>query len=310
MTDTAARCVLGDSDKPHPAAVGSFACESHRDRLYDELRGILDTVARIAIRPAATGTPGGGRSGTLASQRSLLDLESLALAGPIAPGEITTSDGWDEHHPVAVVGSWARLVREERAITPPAGPASLTTDVDLLIRQLDWCCAQPWIDDMAAELGDSFARVRRADPDRHRPGDEGRCPIVGDGPAGTCGGRLQRDRGTVPWLVRADRCERVAVDAPAGPIRCQRCGATWATESDEARLRVMRADVARDALRPRTDDGRPMLTAAELAQQHGIKVSAVRMRLSRAGMRAVNGHYDPDALKRPTSRAERTVSSA
>lgn len=300
MTETQAtvRCVIGDPEKPHAASPGLYVCGGHRSHLYEQLRGIVDTVARIAIRPAATGRPGAGRPGTLASQRSLLDLESLALAGPIAPGQITTTDGWDEHHPVAVVGSWARLVREERRITPPDGPVSLTVDVDLLIRQLDWCCAQPWIDDMAGELGDSFARVHRADPDRHRPGDEGRCPIVGDGPHGTCGGRLQRDRGTVPWVIRHDRCERIAVDAPAGPIRCQRCGATWATPEEEARLRVMRADAARDALRPRTDRGRPMLTAQELVDRgHVTSLSNVRVKAHRRGIVSVDGHYDPDDFR-------------
>lgn len=299
MNQSTIRCVIGDPDRPHTATPGLHVCNGHRAALYEQLRGIVDTVARIYIRPAATAPLGSGRPGTLASQRSLLDLESLALAGPIAPGQINDADGWDDHHPVAVVGSWARLVREERQITPPDGPTVLTADVDLLIRHLDWCCAQPWIDDMATELGDSFARVHRADPDRHRPGDEGRCPIVGDGPHGTCGGRLQRDRGTVPWIVRPDRCERIAVDVPAGVIRCQRCAASWGTVEEEARLRVMRADAARDAVRPRNQLGRPMYTAAELVSRgHVSSVSNVRVIAHRRKIVSVDGYYDPDDFRK------------
>ena len=107
---------------------------------------------------------------------------------------------------------------------------------------------------------------------------------------GAAGGGRGRDRGS---KGRKD----VAVDAPAGPIRCQRCGATWATREDEARLRVMRADVARDALRPRTDDGRPMLTAAELVDRGLVSsISNVRVIAHRRRIPSVRGHYDPDAF--------------
>ena len=300
LTDIRAQCVLGDLERPHLALPGLLVCDGHREALYDELRSIVDILARIAIRPSGGGAPGAGRSGLLASQRSVLDLESLALAGPLAPGDVTTADGWDEHHPVTTVGSWARLVREERGLTPPDGPSALTQDVDLLVRQLDWCCAQPWIDDMAEEIHASLLRVQRADPDRIRPGNEGRCPVVGTGPDGTCGGQLRRERGAVPWVRYADRCERLPVDVHAGVIACQRCGATWSTPQEEALLRTMRADHARDALRPRTADGRPMRTARELADDRGATLRAVQLRLHRLGIAPVMdrgmGWYAPDAL--------------
>jgi hypothetical protein len=300
LIDVRAQCVLGDPERAHAALPGLLVCDGHREALYEELRAIVDTVARIAIRPATTGTPGGGRSGVLASQRSVLDVESAALAGPQAPGEVTTDDGWDPDHPVTTVGSWARLVREERGIHPPPGPATLTQDVDLLVRQLDWCCAQPWIDDMAEEIRASLDRVRRADPKRLRPGDEGRCPAVGDGPDGTCGGHLRRERGAVPWVVHPDRCEREAVDVHAGVVRCQRCGATWSTVEQEALLHTMRADQARDALRPRTADGQPMRTARELAEDLATTLRAVQLRLHRLRIKPVMdrgmGWYAPDVL--------------
>lgn len=292
------RCVLGNPEEMHAAQLGSYVCAGHQEKLYEQLRSLVDTLSRIAIRAANTGSPGTGRSGSLASQRFVLDLESIALAGPLAPGDILDEDGWDEHHPATTVGMWARLVREERAIVPPDGPATLTSDVDLLVRHLDWCCAQPWIDDMATELGDSLARVRRADPQRHRPGDEGRCPAVGLGDEGSCGGQLRRERGAVPWLVRPDRCERVPIDVHAGVVRCQKCGHVWPTERDEASLRIMRADAARDALRPRTDDGRPMRTADELSAEWGIARPTVAVWAYRAGVKAVRGYYDPAAIRR------------
>jgi hypothetical protein len=288
------RCVLGNPEEPHAAALGSYVCAGHQDKLYGQLRAIVDTVARIAIRPANHGSPGAGRSGALASQRFVLDLESIALAGPLAPGDVANPDGWDEHHPLSVVGSWARMVREDRGLTPPDGPATLIAEVNLLVRHLDWCCAQPWIDDMATELAACLARVRNADPDRIRPGDEGRCPAVGMGPDGTCGGHLRRERGAVPWLVRADRCERAPVDVHAGVVRCQQCGATWPTERDEASLRLMREKQGRDATRPRTDDGVMMYTARELAADHGVETWAMRKRLQRAGVKPHDGQwYDP-----------------
>lgn len=293
LIDYRTQCVLGDPEWPHSALPGLLVCDGHREALYRDLRSIVDTVARIVIAPARSGTFGGGRSGTLASQRSVLDLESAALSGPQAPGEVTTADGWDPDHPLAVIGSWARMIREDTGTTPPEGPAALTTEVDLIVRRLDWCCAQPWIDEMVEEIHGCVQRVHRADPARVRPGDEGRCPAVGDGPDGSCGGQLRRERGAVPWVVHPDRCEREAVDVHAGVIRCQQCGATWSTPEQEALLHTMRADQAHEALRPKTADGRAMLTADELAAQHKVKRGTIAVWAHRAGVAAVRGHYDP-----------------
>lgn len=299
MTDplNTARCILGKPDEPHAAAFGLLVCAGHQEKLRGQLVAIVDTVARISIRPAKAGAPGAGRSGSLASQRFVLDLESIALAGPQASGELSDQagwDGWDDKHPLAVTGMWARMIREDRNLTPPDGPATLTTEVGTILFDLDWCCAQPWVDDMATEIGECLARVRNADPTRHRPGDEGMCPAVGIGAGDSCGGQLRRERGAVPWMIRPDRCERVPVDVHAGIVRCQKCGATWATERDEATLRIMRQSAARDALRPRTEDGVLMRTARELAEDHGVTAWAMRKRLQRNRAVVHDGQwYDP-----------------
>lgn len=287
-------CVIGS--EPHRSAIGLLVCEGHRERLHDALRAIVDTVARIHITPARTGgQTGGTRSGSLASQRSILDLEALALAGPQAPGEVTNGIGWDDKHPLATIGSWARMIREERNLQPLTGPAVLTTEVSTVVFWLDWACTQTWITEMYDEIQASAGRVNAADPDRVRPGDEGRCPAVGFGPANVCGGQLRRERGSVPWVRLEDRCERSPVDVHAGVVKCQKCGSVWASETDEARLRIMRSSAARNVLRP-VGDGR-WETIDEVHERTGKAKGAIRRQLNRSGARSVNGFYDTSATE-------------
>lgn len=294
------RCVLGDPDREHPAHVGML-CDHHLQRLTSDLREIEKLTIELSGRPAGTAyrspAAGGGRGATLASQRSVLDLERDALVGRSAEAfDGLDPEGWDDTpHITDRVGTWARQLRSERGLAAAGG--TLVEDRRLLVRHLDWIADRPWVVELATDVALMLTLLRRAAGTGR--GDAGPCPRIVDGQP--CSGRIRRARGTRPWLVRDDRCELVHLDdVPAGALHCPACGASWPTATDEARLRVMLADAARDALRPRTDDGRMMVTARELADRTGLSLRAVQLRLHRSEVTAVMdrgmGWYPPDAI--------------
>ena len=103
----------------------------------------------------------------------------------------------------------------------------------------------------------------------------GRCYLPS--PEGLCGGPV--------WI-----------DDAAGHAHCGRCRAAW-DGPQIAALKYELDKIKAEAARPKMSDGRRMLTAVELSNKHKISVNAVRIRLSRIGAKAVQGHYDPDVLE-------------
>lgn len=109
--------------------------------------------------------------------------------------------GWDDTPSVLeTLHAWARLVRDERCLGTPATtvidcadrqlgtplhgpayglpcwhpacsglawprtiptPATVHSERALLTKHLDWCCAQPWVDELHQELHDLLAALRR-----------------------------------------------------------------------------------------------------------------------------------------------------
>jgi len=85
------------------------------------------------------------------------------------------------------------------------------------------------------------------------------------------------------------------LDMAAGHAHCGKCRQTWDGEQ-LARLKWELDRAREEAARPRTDDGRAMLTAEELAKREKTSVNAIRKRLSRARIKAIGSYYHPDAL--------------
>lgn len=88
-------------------------------------------------------------------------LDVLNLLGPGSPGDVRDKHG-DQTGPlpiVTVLGSWVRLVVEERGLN---GPRAQTEEhlADYLGRHLDWAAAQEWAGEMHDELGQMIRAIR------------------------------------------------------------------------------------------------------------------------------------------------------
>ena len=282
------RCVVGS--KAHSADVG-YLCTHHLDRLAANLRTVEEQAALLTAVPSFQQRTG-SRGGSLASHRAPARLEVLVHNDPrhgtgrseedddaLAAGETLSILG--------TLGSWARLVREERQLSAPA-TVTISGERDLLSRNLPWIAAQAWVDELEHDVR-LLAGQLKAQNGTGADRPYSACPL--------CTGHVWvRDEIQPVWRRYPDRCSRTWEQAPGAAV-CDTCGAKWETDADKARLKRMVDDAATELSRPRTEGGTPMRTAEELAIDHGLKVTAVRMRLSRAGAKAVHGsYYDPAAL--------------
>ncbi len=286
MSDDPALCVLGS--RPHRADPGLLLCAAHLDRLANTLRTIEDEAIHLETRPSmAIRYDHGG--GGLASERSPARIDALVLRDRRRGTGIPRSGepdvwGYDETPSVLeTLHSWARVVREERDLGVPAS-VTITGERDTLSRHLSWAAAQPWIDEMHDDLRKLAAHLKRVNgtqPDR----PVGRCYLPVESYAG----------GQPNGSVRLDgTCNGpVWVDDAAGHAHCGACRSTW--DGPQLALLKHALDQARlEAARPRTADGRRMLTAAELVAAGIVStVSNVRVIAHRLGAPAVSGHYDP-----------------
>lgn len=301
---SSARCVLGNPERPHLAEAG-FVCNTHLGALARTLLEVEELSTALELGKT-TRASGDGRGGQLASQRIPLSEAALALVGPVAAGNLTSSDGDDDTpHAPTVLASWTAMVREERDLAPQ--DSSLTADRRLLSDHLQWIAEQPWVDDFADELRVLLGHLRRALPHLvHRKRTVTCWAILeterGSGP---CGGRVSR---RTVWRTARTANGPVNIETDDGPWTCDRCRASW--DPDDERVQLIVKQLEAEATRPRTDDGRPMLTAAEIADRRGVTPAAVRQRASRLRIGARNLHYDPAALGWADDTRPRATASA
>jgi hypothetical protein len=261
-------CVLCARRQPD---VG-YLCAVCHDRLAQQLLDVQREAELLSAVPSMQ-QAAGTRSGTLASHRSPARLDVLVLTDPRTAA--------DEHGTLGllgVLGSWARIVREDRDLRIDAA-VTVASERKLLSVHLQWIAAQPWVDEFAAEVSGLLRQMQRANGTQPDP-PAGRCYLPTDSGA-SCDGPI--------W-----------VDHAAGHAHCSWCRNTW-DGHDLHRLALIleqqEAEAEREARRPRTHDGRPMLTADELVSRGYVSsVSNVRVRAHRLGVTAVDGHYDPAAL--------------
>lgn len=290
-----ATCVICTSERE---ATYGLLCTAHFERLASMLREVELEACLLDARPSMAVRTGWG-GGSLASERSPVRLDVLVHtdrrsrpAGSRYPGPACPScwhdsctdirawiDAFDARATetlsiLDVLHSWARLVREERALTAPHAP-TIGSERDLLTRQLEWLADQPFIDEAYADVRNLLGQLKGT----NGTADEkpvGRCYLPAtDGKEPICNGPI--------W-----------VDVIAGQAHCGRCRQTW----DGPQLALLSFEMQRareEAARPRTEDGRRMLTAEELVAQGTVSsVNNVRVRAHRLGIVSVNGHYDPD----------------
>jgi len=280
-----------------PAARG-FTCDPCLDRLAQQLHDIEREATILSAAPSLA-RPNGTRGGTLASERAPARLEVLALTdprswshsprplGPACPDcwhdtcqDIRRwQDAYDAHatnlpSPLAVLGMWARLVREDRDLAWPE-QVTLASERKTLATHLEWLAAQPYVDEFADDLrrlGRALQRANGSGPVPRKP--VGACPTLYDD--GECGGQL--------WPVNENRtvvcqdCHRVFgsddlqhlghmllsdgyvevvraewfTGVPAGTIRRWVTEGRCSSEKDGRRLMVRIADVqaVRDRKKP------------------------------------------------------------
>lgn len=306
------RCVVGRS--AHKADHG-YLCANHEQALRSLMRDIEDEAANLNTAPSMAIRMGNGH-GSLASERANGRLTVIAmndkrttahgarLAGPSCHScwhdTCMIIRRWQDAYDaqaveiMSVLGTlyqWGRIIREEREMT---GPEHITVsgERDFLDRQIIWCGEQPWISEMYEDMRKLLGQIQGAN---YTGSDKPycTCPVITSGEP--CTGRVWvQDELQPVWRRYIDRCAAMWEQAP-GKATCDTCGAQWVTEADKARLKRMMDDSADELTRPRTEDGRAMLTAQELVAQRLVSsVSNVRVRAHRLGVSSVKGYYDPE----------------
>jgi hypothetical protein len=290
---TAATCLIGS--KAHGAEVG-YLCSDHLERLASMLREIEDEAALLSAVPSMQ-QASGSRGGSLASHRSPARLDVVVANDP-RRGDKALADAWGSDDTLSILdclGGWARLVREERQLSTPPEAATVVGEREVLSRNLSWIAEQAWCDEFHDEVKALLGQLKRANGTRaDKPFC--RCPMTLTNGALCTGSVWIHDETQLVWRRYPDRCARDWEKAP-GAAKCDACATVWASEADKARLEKMVDDVKKENARPLTWDGRKMYTAQEIADRSGKKLPAIRMQLSRLGVKAQHGsYYDPDML--------------
>lgn len=193
-------------------------CTKCRDNLEWRLNDIQELYALLPdlIQPGS-GNVGGGKhqkrdAGPLPGVEAVMNL--LGRSNPddavhMAPGDDARHDQGGPLPTLAVLGSWVRLVCEERQFAGRDTYASVTSEASFLRRHLDWICGQQWVDDFAAEITRAHNTLRDV-AGEHRPQKIGTCPAqVGtENEPKVCGAELY-------------------VSTYSDTVVCRSCGETW-----------------------------------------------------------------------------------
>lgn len=201
MTDA---CILPHRE-PKTTLDGLMLCPGHLRWMTSTLDDIIDTTCLLPafLEPGSSIDDGRQVKSKRVDPPAPIRLDVVGLTDRRT---VYRYDG-DVYPVLAVMEAWARLVREEREITPPSTPATILSETSLLIVHAYWIAAQPFVDEFAAELRQVKSALHSAIGD-YAPRSVGTCPVVHP-ESGTCGGRLYQDR-----------YGRLAVS-------CSKCGEEW-----------------------------------------------------------------------------------
>lgn len=261
------RCVVGAHE--HEAHHG-LLCENHLQKLSAMLRDVEDETIHLSAVPSMQQQTGRGGSLASERAPVRMDVVAFRDARtqrwirddapnvtPPAPKscgpwclfcEHESCTAWragrrrdmhdDEHDAgsdrvmsvLGVLHGWARIVREDRMLTPPE-KITVVGERALLTVHLAWCAEQPFIDEMYAELAELLADLKRTNGTYEAP--VGDCESLQ--PDGSmCGGKV--------WhvVIRHD-------DGPDEPgFRCGACRRVWTgTEAVRKRDDMWRTELAR-----------------------------------------------------------------
>lgn len=246
------------------------------DGIATAVRGILREAKTLDPTPSSSAKT--DRAATLARERTparidiLVHLDNRIGVGWSEQPDDTKAAGTTL--PIRpTLRRWEQLIRVGRQM--PRRGAHRADLYRFLLAHADWCARQPWAGEMRDQLRTLHMQLQHANGTAPDP-PVGRCYLPQD--PGTCGGRI--------WI-----------DDEAGAARCGRCHATW----DGPQLAMLKHELEQARLehgRPKTADGRPMMTAREIVDA-GLATSKanVYLRAHRAKTAAVNGHYDPGVFQ-------------
>lgn len=211
-------CLLPHRD-PKNAANGLLICTHHRRWLTESIDDIVITYALLPhfYEPGTAVDDGHQVKGKRVDPPAPVRLDVVALLDrrTIAqnPGDLVPV--------LAILESWARLIREERQLQPCQRQTTVTSEAGIILAHLDWASTQPWIDELAKELREVKSALHSAIGD-HAPRPVGTCPVIHPDHDTECGGRLYQDR------------------YGGMSVTCRKCGETWG-ETELRRLGLMTA---------------------------------------------------------------------
>lgn len=222
-------CVL--EHEPRAEAVpGLLLCGKHRRDLDD-----FTTEIGLLIVDTCRIRDGGAPSEATPKTRHLKqpeapapgDLSIMALYDSRTTttriAETPENPGGDQSEPMVpvlhVVASWLLLVAEERPLSAEL-PRSVLGQLVILERHHDWLAAESYADDYWREMRELRQHLRGAVRD-HTHTRIGTCDLPTE-ESEQCGGSILVRNGDTVW-------------------RCQRCGAEWVTDQQQARWSVRSA---------------------------------------------------------------------
>ena len=214
MNDNRHPCLLGCTNAdsiPFRAAPGRQCCDRCGERLMQLLGDLADRYATLQeadeLVPHSTGERGSPGFGP----------RSPAVDALLIHSDVRTR--WTSEHgygALAVVESWARLIREETSLdtpprqmrgTVPEGRATMSRELRTIRWHWDYVLSAGWLDDFGSDMREVLRSLTYAGRLAERVLRVGQCPAV-------------RDDG--------DLCgQTLRVRASADEIRCWSCGATW-----------------------------------------------------------------------------------
>ena len=209
-------CLLPHRE-PRESLAGALVCRHHHGWLRDSIDDIVITYGLLPhfYEPGTAVDDGHQVKGKRVDPPAPVRLDVVALPDKRTvhryPGDIVPV--------IAILESWARLVRDERKIQPCRQPATVTSEAGTLLAHLDWIIGEPFVADLADELRQVKSALHSAIGD-HAPRPVGTCPVVHPDEDTECGGRLYQDR------------------YGGMSVTCRKCGETWG-ETELRRLGLM-----------------------------------------------------------------------
>lgn len=131
------------------ASDGYLTCTRCCDRLRDTLTEIKTRYWQLcsitSLLPTVTDD---GRKARGYASRSPARDQVIAMLDP----RTTATEPGDPHSVLAILASWAELVREETHQSRPSEPATVESEAAVLDAWMDWITRQDWVVELDTEL--------------------------------------------------------------------------------------------------------------------------------------------------------------